>query len=354
MSQRGEAVDWISEGQNALLDLLSERLVIPWFEAESRISSTGWKSFHRVQPLQLHDARTSLVTDGHIIEDRTAHPIRVVTVRIPFPPKRKREITRLLGRRRKIYRKYLKWTNDEKLCGRYAERVVLESLKAAHSEAGLYVPLQVPGAIDQVKGVQVLPGPLDNLAYISDILELPSFTSALPLVVEVKNINRWVYPWAKELWELLVKAAQLATHFPVIPLLVCMRYAYTTRSMAMDIGFFCAPTVNQLFSPSIPESDFQDIVNEFGLTIIRHNGPLDSINAFLTKTLRKSPPLSPPYNEDIQWYKRQAQRFTTMAPVILAYRKLANNLKKDARSNMFKGFTTAAHAARQWPAVRGW
>lgn len=180
--------------------------------------------------------------------------------------------------------------------------------------------------------------------------------SEVPLVVEVKNINRWVYPWTKELWELLVKAAHLATHFPVVPLLVCTRYAYPTRSMAMDIGFFCAATVNQLFSPSIPEPDFQDVVKEFGLTIIQHDGPLDFINTFLTRTLRQSPPLSPPYTEDIQWYKRQAQRFTTIAPVILAYRNLAENLKEDTRSRMFGAFRTAAHAARarQWPAVRGW
>lgn len=333
--------------------MLSERLVTPWFEAESRISSTGWKSFHKVQPLQLHESRTSLVDSGDIIEERTRHKFSVVTVRLPFPPNRIKELSRLRGTRRKHYRKYLKWTNDEKLCGKHAEQIVLDSLNTSVSQAGLYVPPQSIGKIKEVNGVQVLPGPLDNLAYI---LDLPSFTSALPLVVEVKNINDWIYPWTKELWELLVKAAHLATHIPVVPLLVCMRYAYTTRSMAMDIGFFCTPTRNQLFSPSIPEPDFQDVVSEFGLTIVQHQGPLGSIKYFLTNILRQSPPLSPPYNEDIQWYKRQAHRFQIIAPVILAYQNLASNLKGDARSRTFKAFTTAAHAARarQWPVVRGW
>ncbi len=197
----------------------------------------------------------------------------------------------------------------------------------------------------------MLPGPLDCLAHI---FELPALTSEVPLVVEVKNINHWIYPWTKELWELLVKAAYLATHIPVVPLLVCMRSAYPILNMAKDIGFFYAQTGKQLFNPSIPEPDFQDVVNEFGLTIVQHQGPLDSIKNFLTNTLRLSPPLSPPYNEDIQWYKRQAQRFQIIAPVILAYRNLANTLKDDARTNMFNGFKTAAHAARQWPAVRGW
>jgi len=351
MSFSAQPVDWAAAGRQALLDLLSERLVIPWFEAESRISSTGWKSFLKVQPLQLHEARTSLVDSGDIIEERTRHTFPVVTVRLPFPPNRIKELTRLRGTRRKHYKKYLKWTNEEKLCGKHAEQIVLDSLNISASEAGLYIPPQSIGRIKEVNGVQVLPGPLDNLAYI---LELPSFTSALPLVVEVKNINRWVYPWTKELWELLVKAAHLATHFPVIPLLVCMRTPYPTSRMAKDIGFLFAPTWKQLFNPSIPEDEFQEVVNDFGLVIVKHHGSLESIEYFLTRTLRQSPPPSPPYNEDIQWYKRQAQRFTTIAPVILAYRNLANNLKEDTRSRMFSAFKTAAHAARQWPAVRGW
>lgn len=184
MSHKTKPTNWPVEGQRALLDLLSERLVIPWFEAESRISSAGWRSFPKVQPLQLHGARKSLVTSGQIIEERSAHAIPVVTVRIPFPPGRKKEIERLRGLRRKHYRKYLKWTNNEKLCGRHAERVVLESLKDAASEAGLWVPPQVPGSIDHIKGVQVPRGPLDCFAHI---LELPTLTSEVTLVVEVRS-----------------------------------------------------------------------------------------------------------------------------------------------------------------------
>jgi len=351
MSRRATRTDWVAEGQNALLDLLSERFVIPWFEAESRISSTGWKSFPKVQPLQLHESRKSLASSGQIIEERTAHPIPVVTVRLPFPHDRIKEITRLRGRRRKLYRKYLSWANDEKFCGKHAERVVLDSLESSASKAGLYVPTQVPGRIDKIKSFQVQRGPLDLFAHI---LELPEVRSDVTLVVEVKNINDWIYPWTKELWELLVKAAHLATHIPVVPLLVCMRTVPIILNMAEDIGFFYAQTREQLFSPSILADDFQEVVNDFELTIIQHEGPLDSIKNFLTKTLRLSPPWSPPYNEDIQWYKRQAHRFQVIAPVILAYRNLANNLKGDTRTKMFSAFTTAAHAARQWPAVRGW
>ena len=337
-------------GREALLDLLSERLVIPWFEAESRISSTGWKSFLKVQPLQLHESRKSLAISGQIIDERTAHPIPVVTVRLPFPPKKIKEITRLRGRRRKLYRQYLSWANDEKFCGKHAERVVLDSLESSASKAGLYVPIQVPGRIDQIKSFQVPGGPLDLFAHI---LELPEVRSDVTLVAEVKNINAWIYPSTKELWELLVKAAHLAAHIPVVPLLVCMRAVPIILNMAKDIGFFYAQTWEQLFSPSLPADDFQEVVNDFGLTIIQHEGPLDSIKDLLPKLLRQSPPPSPP-PEDILWYKRQAYRFQVIAPVILAYHNLANKLGYDARRNMFNGFKTAAHAALKWPALRGW
>lgn len=280
MAQPPQPIDWVRIGENALIDLLSERLVIPWFEAESRISSSRWKSFPNVQPLQLHEARKNLVNSGLIIQESSAHKVRkVVTVRIPFPPNRIREITRLRGRRRKLYRKYLSWANDEKLCGKHAELVVLESLEASASNAGLYVPPQVTGRIGQVNGVQVIPGPLDCFAHI---LELPEVRSEVTLVVEVKNINDWIYPWTKELWELLVKAAHLATHITVLPLLICMRSTYMTSQMAKDIGFFFTETRKQIFCSSIPEAEFQEVVGDFGLTIFQHEGPLDSIKDFLT------------------------------------------------------------------------
>lgn len=351
MSSPSSPAGWVLEGELALLDLLSDRLIVPWFEAESRISSVGWKSFGKVQPLQLHEARKSLVSSGQIIDERSSHAIPVVTIRIPFPPSRKREITRLRGLRRKLYRPYLKWANDERLCGKHAEHVVFDSLTASASQAGLFVPPQVPGSIDEIKGVKVPRGPLDSFAHI---LELPDLGSKVTLVVEVKNINNWIYPWSNQLWELLVKAAHLAANTPVLPVLVCMRWSQMTINMAKDIGFFVAETRKQLFNPSIPEHEFQEVVNEFGLTIMQQEGPLASIQYFLTKILRQSPPPSPPFGEDIPWYKRQADRFQTIAPVILAYKNLADTISDEGRRNMFFGFKAAARTALQWPSVRGW
>ena len=257
-----QPTDWVQEGRNAILDLLQERLVIPWLEAEARISSHGWRDFLKVQPLQLHEARVSLVNDGLIIPETTHHPIPAVTIRLPFPEGRTRELTRLRGARRKLYRRYLSWANDTNLCGRHAEKVVLDSTLSAASDAGLYVPRQTVGDIRDIQGIPVQPGPLDALAHI---LDLPLLDGHIPLLIEVKNINHWIYPWSLELWQCLVKAASVATTTPVLPVLVCMRSVYMTNQMAKDIGFFTCQLNTQLFSPAIDQAAFREVVGDLHL-----------------------------------------------------------------------------------------
>lgn len=350
MSQRTARNDWEAIGRTAILDLLTHRTVITWFEAESRISATGWKKFPKVQPLQLHAARTQLSRAGDIVIEKTAHRLPAVTLRLPFTSGSKRSTERVRGERRKLHRKYLSWTNDQALCGSYAELVVLDSLRYAASEAGLWVPPQKPGFIDSIGDTTIQPGPLDCHAHI---LELPDLGSRVSLAVEVKNINSWIYPWAQELWELLVKAAQVAQSTPVLPVLVCMRSTHLTHQMAKDIGFFTAQTHDQLFNPKIPEDEFASVVDDFGLTIARHSGPLPALVNFLPRTLRANPPPSPP-EEDIPWYQRQADRFQLLAPTIALFSSLATNLPDESRSSTFAAFKAAAFDTIEWPAVRGW
>jgi hypothetical protein len=341
--------EWAAIGRAAILDLLNEKFAAPWAEVEARIGR-GWKEFPPVQPLQLGSARRALRTEGLIIEETSRQTPPVTTVRVPYPPGRKRELQRLLGRRRKAYRKYLSWAGDLNLCGRQAERVVLASARAAASDAGLWVPPQAVGEINEVRGVPLQRGSLDALAHILDLTNVASHAS---LVIEVKNIHRWIYPQAPELWELLVKAAELAINTPVLPVLACVRSAWQTGQLAKDIGFFTCQFRTQLFSPSINEQDFNDFVDEFGLDIIRHDGPLESVMSFLTKTLRLSPPPTPP-EQDIPWYQRQVERFQAIAQVVLDHEALAGTLTADGRRSVFASFRASARDATDWPAVGGW
>lgn len=83
---------------------------------------------------------------------------------------------------------------------------------------------------------------------------------------------------------------------------MCVRYAYPVQNMAMDLGFFVCALRDQVFNPAIAEADFAEVADEFGLLMIRHEGPHEPVTSFLTKTFRRSPPLSQP-TEDIEWFR---------------------------------------------------
>jgi hypothetical protein len=341
--------EWHELGRQAILDLLNDRIYSPWGEVEARISDRRWKGFPPIQPLQLGGARRTLEEEGLILPDVSAQNPPVVGVRIPFPEGRKREFERLRGRRRKAYRKYLGWAGDQSLCGKHAERVVLDSLHDAASAAGLFVPPQTVGRIEEVRGIRPR-GPLDALAYILDLPDAQD--PPVPLVIEVKNIRGWVYPYTQELWELLVKAAEIAQTTEVMPILTCVRTAYQTGQMARDTGFLAMQLWDQLFSPSIPSDEFQQVKDEFALPIMQHEGSHPNVKSFPTKVLRSRPTGPPP--EDIEWYRRQIDRFREISPVILRFDALAGDLDGPTRRSVFGGFRSAARATMAWPSVGGW
>src|SRR5438128_11236590 len=105
--------EWQAIAEAALLDLLADRLVVPWAEVVARISQQGWKDFPKAQPLQLSGARQRLRKDGRIEEESTKHTIPVATLRLPYPEGRKRELERLAGERRKKFRVYLSLASDQ-------------------------------------------------------------------------------------------------------------------------------------------------------------------------------------------------------------------------------------------------
>jgi hypothetical protein len=63
------------------------------------------------------------------------------------------------------------------------------------SEAGIWVPPQRIGDIDHIKRLPLTRGSLDAYAHV---LDPDSLVADASLLVEVKNIHRWIYPWTKE------------------------------------------------------------------------------------------------------------------------------------------------------------
>lgn len=350
-SPRWTQQQWEEHGANAIADLVNERRVVTWAEVEARISVAGWKEFRKVQPVQLTGALRRLRGESprRIEEDWTQHDSPIHTLRSPYPPGGKREMDRLRGHKRKLYLRYIHWTQNETLCGKQAEYVVHDSLLAASSRTGLYVPEQVPGNVTEVAGVQLQRGPLDLWAWM---LDLDTISSELPMAVEVKNVRRWLYASARELWELLVKAAEIALQTPVLPVLACCWSGPTAWWMAYDIGFFTAQMRNQIFSLAIDETQFVEVAEEFGLPIIRHDGPLDSLVTWLGTDVRKSPPSPPP--EDVAWYRRQAERFQVIAPIVLDFEVLARGLAPGEREPILSAFRARVRDAATWPLRGGW
>lgn len=354
---RGQA-QWEQEGYEAVLDLLSDQLVAPWGEIEARIAhQPGWKDFYPVQPLQLSAARQRFrdETPHPVIEETTDHVVSpVTTLRLPFEDGRKREIERARGRKRKLYRKYLSWTNDQALCGKWGERITYASLQALQTDAALWVPPQTIGEISEVGSVEVEPGPLDALAHI---LELDDEGSPIglevPLVVEVKNVRGWIYANNPYLWELLVKASSIAVHRPVVPVLICRRAAWGTWHLGWDLGFWTCQTWDQFFRPTIPDSEFDEVASAFGLQVLRHEASAsEAITRWFLKYLRAFPE-SPP-EEEIPWYRRQAERFSTIAPLILEFSDLAESLGPAERRNRFQEFRDRLPDHAPWPLVGGY
>ena len=345
--------EWEALAYDIIVDVFQDRLVMPWKEVETRVSWHGWRQYDKPEPVHLTNPRRALLQEGKLVRDTTEHNPPVVTYRIPFPEGSKREIERLRGARRKLYRKYLSWTQDRTLCGRHAEIVAMESLQSAASPAGLWVPEQAIGQITQIKEAPTHIGPLDLWAHILEVNQVDPI-GEIALAIEVKNTYDWIYPWAKQLWQLLVKAAQVAIRVSVVPVLMCFRYGFIAGQFAKDIGFLLCPMRRQVFSPRIDNRDFQEVVDEFRLLIELHSGPQKHVYNFLTKTLRHSPPPSPPWEEEIPWYKRQADRFRSMAPVILAYQILAQDLQENARRNTFAAFKAQAKQLMTWPSAGRW
>lgn len=339
---------WEEEGQRAILDLVRSKGVVPWAEVEARIAVRGWKDFRTVQPLQLTGARKALVAEGRIEVDTSEHHPPVVTLREPIVKGQKRRVERLRGEVRKGYRRYLALAGDNALCGKHAERVVLESLRAAAGTAYLFVPPQKVGKIASVRSAS-LPGTLDALAFI---LNLPDGSSSVPMLVEVKNVHDWIYPWDPRLWELLVKSVVVAEVEPVLPVLVCARTAYLTGAMARDIGFLGCQLSEQVFSNKIAQDEFDRLVEEFGLAIRRHEvAPHNQVMSFLQKTIRRDIHIEEGHRP---WYLVQSQRFQQIAPVIKRFAGLAADVPWGARTKMFRAFRRAAESEASWSFDGGW
>ena len=259
------------------------------------------------------------------------------------------------GQKRKVYRRYVSWTQDEHLCGKHGEKVVEASFQAVSGATGVWLPAQTVGNVTRVAGKLVPEGQtVDMWGWMADNLRVqpPSFTT--PVVIEVKNKRHWLYADAPELWDLLVKAALLVTEhdIDVLPILACSWSGPSAWYMAYDVGYFTAQMHVQVFSPEIDETAFDEVAQDTGLLIARHDGPVDDMGSWLRRELRKEPPNQP--GSHLEWWTVQVERFRLMAPHVLEFRVLAEKLSTEHKRAVFGAWRHRVGEVARWELRRGW
>jgi hypothetical protein len=357
---------WDQEGRSALLDLIAEKVAVPWVEAVARISrssrtdlypsTTGWKNYRVVQPLQLEAARRGLLAEGAIFREQTEHVQPIVTYSLRDPGLTEDAVTRIRGHRRSLYRTYVKWTGDPPACGHHAEKVLFASLQAAAGIGQFVIPNQRVGHVPTVLGSHVTKGPLDALALLPD---LERWGAPVAMVIEVKNVHEWIYAWDRRLWELLVKAAGLALEHLVFPVLACAHSDITAQRMGIDLGFSRAPYGIQLFTTDtyrVPDDAFSSIAEEFGLLALRHpaDEPFTPLVDFFANQPRREARSLIGLPDRRPWCVVAAERFRAVAPVILRFDALAGDIEQPERGNVHRAFETAARDVATWPWKGGW
>lgn len=237
--------DYVELAHQRILQLLSQEHALVHPEMEARLAEIGFglHEVERIDPHHLTTARKQLEAEKLIVSQSatTVGGLDVVTIQPAQQYKQKTEINKAARRKRKLYGQYSAMVRSSARypggrIGAAGERALRASLLAA----GNILPIE-PGAGEARKVLgTTLNGPLDSAGFYVPVSAqgLPSAT--ITVLIEVKNIRSWIYPSAKELYQLLYKSMlvqRAAPQHPVLPLLVCRKAHPRTFWMAKDLGF---------------------------------------------------------------------------------------------------------------------
>lgn len=264
--------EWEQYAIRALDAFFDHQGAAVWPEVEAQVSESPWVHEHfdpslprhmAPNPHHLTTARQVLVAGEVLIEDRRVllqRPVSVwVYVRALTERGRQTSVQRLAAAKRRLYRTFLSWTGDNRLCGDVAERALETTLA---SLTGSHVWLSPSSEIGGVRELLNRPlrvgGPLDAAGHWAADPENPA-AGFVPFAVEVKNVRATIYPWDHETWDLLAKLGD----FPeVVPVLVARRVHLLTFRFFKDIGAVACQTWRQWFSRSIDAARFARVRDE--------------------------------------------------------------------------------------------
>jgi len=243
---------WDNLATRALRSLLRQRLAIVHREAEAILSETDWiaRNFHqadrRPEPHIITTAHRNLSDSGDLINCTTTLNRREVTVWADGTRLATRghqtEINRAVARKRRVYRTYLGWALNKRLCGAVAEHVVSNAI--ASNPPFVISAGGNPGQFDRFPNGPSFPSSLDAGGYWPKQRGDP-LSGLVQFAVEIKNTRSWVYPWSSELWQLLTS---LSGYTDVIPVLVARRIHRCTFKLFKTVGALGWAAQRQWFS----------------------------------------------------------------------------------------------------------
>jgi hypothetical protein len=298
------AAQWLELALVVLPLYVSSEGAVIWPEAEARLGETDWMTQHYdptipsrygIDPHMLHRARSLLALRDVIRPDTAVLNGRQVTAWIDVAglDDRRTEIERVAATKRRLYRRFLGWAGNADLCGRVGEELVHASLESLTGRYLWLDPDQRPGNVRSVIGRPLtVGGPLDASGYCATDPSNP-LAGFVPFAIEVKNVRSVLYPWHREVWDLLAKLAD----FPdVVPILVARRIHHTTFRCFKDIGALGCGTLRQWFHSretarsSIDPAAFAEVCNRFAfhdaVLVDDPNEPQPAVTKFFRETIR--------------------------------------------------------------------
>ena len=293
------AREWRNIAYQAVPRLVGQRGgAVLWPEVEGVLAhQQGWIAQHapelgpaqRLDPHILGVAKDLLVTAGVLRVAPSTLQGRVVTAYVDGAAesdRRATEVERLAARKRRLYRSFLGWTGDAKLCGSVAERHIAASLESVNGSAVWLDPSIGSGQARTVDGHKISGG-LDHAGHVALDPSDPN-KGFVAFLVEDKNVRSTVYPYHIEVWDLLCKAADLPDR---VPILIAPRIYWTTYRLFSAIGALGIQTTRQWFAPepAIETPKFNRVVRDLSLInsvqLQYPDQPSKPIGAFFTKTV---------------------------------------------------------------------
>jgi hypothetical protein len=284
-----------------------------------------------LDPHHLRWARRALTAQGMLRDEPRNFGSGITVPCLVYVPAlesrgRKTEVERRAAHKRRLYHRYLAWTQNPDLCGRVAEKVTLASLRATE---GLVVdPALKIGHVRELEGRRIEAGPLDAAGHV---VTSYSPMRSVPFGVEVKNVREMLYPKSLEVWDLL---GNIAPYPDVLPMLVTRRLHYTAYKMLEDLGVFARYLNRQWFAKSIDGTEFAEVCSEFGFRDAERVEDPREPHPAMVKAFRDLPmPASRPEAEV------RLARWREAAPIVERYGELRDlDPTDEQRDEVFNDF----------------